>query len=65
MTLTEMKENMSRTKYLDTPSVRIEKKLAYEIARLNKIKTHDLSMTKVELMLNVMKLTRQLRDLSD
>ena len=65
MTLTEMKENMSRTKYLDTPNVRIEKKLAYEIARLNQIKTHDLSITKVEIMLNVMKLTRQLQDLKD
>ena len=65
MTLTEMKANMSRTKYLDAPSVRIEKKLAYEIARLNQIKTHDLSMTKVEIMLSVMKLTRQLQDLKD
>jgi hypothetical protein len=65
MTLAEMKDNMSRTKYLDAPNVRIEKKLAYEIARLGQIKTHDLSMTKVEIMLNVMKLTRQLQDLKD
>ena len=65
MTLEEMKQNMSATKYTDTPRVRTRKELMYAIARLQGIKSKELTPVKQMLMLEVMTLTKKLQSFID
>ena len=65
MTLEEIKQNMSATKYTDTPRVRTRKELMYAIARLQGIKGRELTPAKQKLMLEVMTLSKKLQSFID
>jgi len=65
MTLEEMKQNIAATKYTDSPRVRTRKELMYAIAKLQAIKSKELTPVKQMLMLEVMTLSKKLQSFID